>query len=90
MKLSMVSPKHYQIEAQGVLGQQWSGRLGGMAISVSSQADEPAVTMLVGELADQAALMGVLNTLYMLRHPLLSVCCLPDPASRQAKFQNET
>ncbi|HUV65602.1 MAG TPA: hypothetical protein VMW24_17015 [Sedimentisphaerales bacterium] len=80
MKLSMVRPVHYQIEVQGGLERQWSGRLGGMTISVFTRADGSAKTILVGELADQAALMGVLNALYTLRLPLLSVQCLSDSA----------
>ena len=34
---------------------------------------EPPVTTLVGELSDQAALAGVINTLYELHLPLLTV-----------------
>jgi hypothetical protein len=36
-----------------------------------------AVTILVGRLADQAALIGILNTLYDLGLPLLSVEYVP-------------
>ena len=35
-------------------------------------------TTLVGELPDQAALLGVLNTLYELHLPLRSVVCMWD------------
>jgi hypothetical protein len=42
----------------------------------ASEAESP-VTTLLGELADQAALAGVLNTLYELRLPVLSVERLP-------------
>ena len=51
----------------------WSDRLGGMTISAAKLADGPAATMLIGELADQSALFGVLNTLYDLGLPLVSV-----------------
>jgi hypothetical protein len=36
-----------------------------------------AATTLEGRLPDQAALNGVLDTLYQLRLPLLEVICLP-------------
>jgi len=67
----------YRIRVQGVLDAGWSDWLGGLAISCDrSAADGRAVTMLHGRLLDQAALFGVLNTLYDLRLPLLSVECV--------------
>jgi hypothetical protein len=44
-----------------------------MAISARQATGKPAVTTLRGELIDQAALMGVLNTLYDLGFVLLKV-----------------
>lgn len=76
-KLSFDRPARYRIRVQGRIEERWSERFEGMAISPSAQDDEPPVTTLVGELTDQAALVGVLNTLYGLLHlPLLSVQCL--------------
>lgn len=63
----------YQIRVQGILAASWSARLEGMALSVTESGDAFAVTTLVGELPDQAALTGVLNTLYELHLPLLLV-----------------
>ena len=42
-------------------------------IENSVEPEEVSVSMLTGELVDQAALFGVLNNLYMLGLPLLSV-----------------
>ena len=56
-----------------------------MTITATGQEEEPAVTALLGQLADQAALLGVLNFLYDLCLPLLSVECLgfhEEPVSR--------
>ena len=50
-----------------------SDRLGGMAITSTTTKEKLPVTLLVGHLIDQAALSGVLNTLYELHLPLLSV-----------------
>jgi hypothetical protein len=48
-----------------------------MTITTTSEGDEAPVTTLVGRLSDQAALMGVLNTLHNYYHrPLLSVECV--------------
>ena len=48
-----------------------------MTITECSPKAEQSVTTLLGELADQAALAGVLNTLYELHLPVLSVERLP-------------
>jgi hypothetical protein len=71
--LNLGTPAKYRIRVKGVLDQSWSGRLGGMTIT-TNQEDESLVTTLTGRLLDQAALLGVLNTLYDYYHaPLLSV-----------------
>ena len=69
-------PAAYRIRVRGRLSASWSGRLGGMTITVFSTDTGPYVTSLVGELSDQADLAGVLNALYGLHLPVLSVECL--------------
>ena len=72
-------PATYRISVQGNLPKSWSVRLGGMTITLTSEMDQPPVTTLTGSLQDQAALLGVLTTLYdLLRLPLLSVEYLAD------------
>lgn len=63
----------YYIRVRGVLDVTWSERLGGLTLSVARQADGAAMTTLSGELADQSALLGVLNTLHDLGLPLESM-----------------
>jgi hypothetical protein len=53
----------YRIGVQGRVPARWRDRLEGMAITEDSPAAGSTVTTLLGELADQAALAGVLNTL---------------------------
>ena len=48
-----------------------------MQIVNQKEDDQQAVTTLNGEVQDQAALMGVLNTLYQLQMNILSVNCEP-------------
>jgi hypothetical protein len=67
------TPATYRIRVQGRLDLNWGDRLGGMAISEDTSAVQPPVTILAGHLVDQAALSGILNTLYELHLPLLSV-----------------
>ncbi len=71
--LKLETPGKYRIRVQGRIDDHWAERLGGMAISYDTFDDQPTVGALVGTLPDQAALSGVLNTLYDLRLPLLSV-----------------
>lgn len=47
----------------------------GMAIGQMQREDGLPATVLEGELADQAALIGVLLALYELQMPMLSVEC---------------
>jgi hypothetical protein len=62
----------YQIRVKGYLPEDWTVRMGGMAIRYDREV-EPSETILFGQLRDQAALMGVLNALYGLHLPILSV-----------------
>ena len=63
----------YRILVQGALDPGWSDRLGGMRITTDRRAGHAPVTTLVGRLRDQAALLGVLNSLYDLHLPLMVV-----------------
>ena len=71
--LKITTPATYRIRVQGILDESWSDRLGGMTITTATQADGAPVSTLTDCLQDQAALFGVLNTLYDLHLPLLSV-----------------
>ena len=71
--LKLETPATYRIRVQGRLDETWADRLGGMAITSTTTKEKLPVTLLVGHLIDQAALSGVLNALYELHLPLLSV-----------------
>jgi len=73
---TMKGPAIYRICVRGHLNATWSSRLEAMNITESGTSDEGTESTLVGRLADQAALSGVLNTLYELHLPVLSVDCL--------------
>jgi len=66
-------PATYRIDVRGRIPARWCDRLEGMAITESSADAESPVTTLLGELADQAALEGVLDTLFALHLPVVSV-----------------
>ncbi|KPJ76380.1 MAG: hypothetical protein AMJ54_12010 [Deltaproteobacteria bacterium SG8_13] len=77
--MKLETPATYRIRVQGRLDKSWAARLGGMTVTADQTAKKAPVTILVGHLADQAALSGILNTLYELHLPLLSVENLDDP-----------
>ncbi len=76
--LTMKGPAIYRIRVQGRLDAKWSERLEAMNITEVRQSDKGDETILVGRLADQAALAGVMNTLYEQHLPVLSVDCLEE------------
>jgi hypothetical protein len=61
----------YRIVVRGRLDSSWSARLSDMTITTELDAD--STTTLIGPLDDQAALAGILNTLYELGLTLVSV-----------------
>jgi hypothetical protein len=65
----------YEIRVQGDLDPSWSDRMRGMKIE-QVEPGPPPVTLLTGELPDQSALHGILNTLLDLHLPILSTECV--------------
>ena len=59
----------YEIRIEGHLGHEWTDWFDGMTITL----EEHGHTLLRGEIADQAALHGVLRRIRDLGAPLLSV-----------------
>jgi hypothetical protein len=67
------SPGCYRIRVLGQLSASWADQLEKMTATVRREAGQGQVTTLMGELRDQAALLGVLNSLYDMGYPLLKV-----------------
>jgi len=74
-RLTLYDPASYRISIQGRLPSIWRDRIGGMAVSTECDSGQHPVTVLTGQLMNQAALFGVLTTLYSLGLPLLAVEC---------------
>jgi hypothetical protein len=64
---------NYQIQVLGRLSQRWGPWFDDMEITVCERERAPAITTLTGSVADQAALLGLLQKLYTLGLPLLLV-----------------
>jgi hypothetical protein len=81
MNYTFDNPGFYAIHVAGELDEGWSTSLSGMTVIRSeTNEDEPQpVTVLIGLVVDQAALAGVLDTLYQNRYQLLYVKYLGAP-----------
>jgi hypothetical protein len=68
-KLSLCRPVTYQIKVQGHLDQYWSEWFDGLTVTYDEEDD----TLLTGQVADQAALHGLLKKVRDLGLALISV-----------------
>ena len=68
---------NYRITVEGALDPMWLQCLGGFEPTEQRLPGRPAVTQLEGCPVDQAALQGVIDTLFMLGMRLILVECLP-------------
>lgn len=73
---SFATPATFRLRFVGHLDASWSDELGGTAIDYGCMEGDRSVTILTARIVDQAALIGLLNRLYGLGFPLLSVECL--------------
>jgi hypothetical protein len=76
----LTTPANYRIRVQGQLGPGWTAFFAGLTLSWQ----EPGETVLVGQVVDQAALHGLLNTIRDLGLPLVEVLRLPPEESAAA------
>jgi len=76
LRLSLGTPAIYCITVLGQMSQSWSQEFGNLTIETTNPTNPWAQTKLTGLLPDQAALFGILNHLYGLGFPLVSVECL--------------
>ena len=74
--LKLTNPARYRIWIQGYLDNTWANQFGEMTFTNHQASGQPMVTVLTGQVIDQAELMGVLIHLNGLGFPLLSVECL--------------
>ena len=75
--ISFESAGIYRIRVRGHIDESLTDQLGGMIITRAFTSEKDPMTILIGHLRDQAALSGVLNELYELHLPLLTVELLP-------------
>jgi len=73
---SMFEPATFRISVLGTVDKKWSDYCGGMIIEHDIALHEYPMTTLTGQLIDQAALIGVLNSLYDMGCSILFVECV--------------
>jgi hypothetical protein len=73
LDISFDGPATYRIIVKGRIDQLWFEDLGGMDIQIEGRENEPVITILSGQVRDQAELMGIMNSLYELHMPVISV-----------------
>ena len=71
-KFSFSQPATYQIRVLGKVPESHADSFSGMTISYN-KSEEEVITILIGEMRDQASLSGVLNALYDMHMSVLSV-----------------
>ena len=79
-ELPQDQPAVYRIQVDGRIDQRRLDWFDDMTISSENRADGKAISTLVGSLADQAALHGLLSRIYSLGYLVVSVTRLEEPA----------
>ena len=72
-KFSFIRPAVYKIKVHGDLKASLSERLSGLQITNENPGGLDSVSVLIGQIPDQAALSGILNTLYENHITIISV-----------------
>lgn len=77
--LGLDQPGTYDIKVPGRLDESWSDWAEEVKVAVEEGDDGPTITTLTVTVADQAALQGLLDRLYSIGLPLLSVTRMDRP-----------
>ena len=87
----MDMPATYRICVLGEMDSDYAKRFWGLKTNLIEQTGKPQQTVLVGNVADQAALVGIINDLYNAGHTVLSVERLfPDDVPRPGNSDTES
>lgn len=81
-RLTMAGPAEYRVRVQGVVERSWVDQSTRMKVSYRNVGRADAVTVLTGDVLDQAELIGLLNHLYSLGAPLVSIQWRPSKVAR--------
>ena len=71
-------PAVYKIKVHGEIEKSWADKLQGLQINIERSQSKSTISVLVGQINDQSALSGVLNTLYDMHMTVISVHMLSE------------
>ena len=71
--IKMYRAANYCITVSGTIDREWYSFHDNMVVEEVDTGQERPLTTLTGQVTDQAALMGILNHLYDMQCPLISV-----------------
>ena len=71
--IKMYRAADYCIKVSGTIDKEWFSYHDNMVVEEVDMGEQRPLTILTGQVTDQAALMGILNHLYDLQLPLVSV-----------------
>ena len=72
-EINISTPVGVYIEVKGFLNKNLSEVLGGLNIKNVATANNIPISHIVGTVTDQAGLIGILNTLYNMRFPIINI-----------------
>ena len=86
---NLIEPAMYQICVMGTLDKSWSEYCSGMTIEHRSDPNRYSMTILTGQLVDQSALVGVINSLHDLGCPIYSVAYIESDLGRNTSTSRD-
>ncbi|MBE2225225.1 MAG: hypothetical protein IAF02_27055 [Anaerolineae bacterium] len=89
-KLTMYETAVYRIRFQGAFDEYWLQDLGADWTIQFNDESTQVTTTITGVMCDQAALMGLLSSLYNVGLPLLGVECLETLAGQSCRSEQQT
>ena len=81
-KVTMHGPCIYELQVRGALDASWIKMMELETVTVLESDEQGTITILHGMFQDQAALRGLLDRLYRLNLPLISVQYISDDSRR--------
>ena len=78
LEYNFTSPAIYKIVVQGKVDNKLADHMLGLQLNVEKEAGQKYFSTLIGKINDQAALSGILNTLYDMHITVISVNMLSD------------
>ena len=77
--IKMYQPARYRIKVYGAVDKRWFAYYDNMVLEKENEEEGRPLTTITGQVTDQAALLGILNLLYDMQLPLISIKYISGP-----------